>query len=153
MRGGSTANASTGTHLPESPSPCRFQLDEVSSHIWHSNDNLVPPVRQGPLADLGGMAVPPEAYIFPDSHYPEHSLPHLGRSGAWTEPLTLPATHTRPLPTRSGWAALLLLCSFLLGPWQTWLGYCSPSLHSKELASSLQLQQDQLYWVRPGTTQ
>lgn len=86
--GAALQTASTGTCLPESLSPRRFQLDEVSSSIWHASNTLAPQVRQGPLADPGGTAVPPEAFTFRDSHYLKHSLPDLGRSGACTEPFT-----------------------------------------------------------------
>lgn len=47
-----------------------------------------------------------------------------------------PATRAQPLPTRSGWAALLLLFSPRLGPSPAWWGYCSSSLQGEELKTN-----------------
>lgn len=94
-----------------------------------------PQGRQGPLTDPGGTAVLPEALIFPGSHYFTVCQTWADMVLAWgLSPR--PATRAQPLPTRSGWAALLLLFSPRLGPSPAWWGYCSSSLQGEELRTS-----------------
>lgn len=113
MRGVAVPTGSTGPHLTESPSPHRFQLHEVGSRILTHWQPPGPQLRQGPLADMGGMVVPPETFIFPDSHHLKHSLPDLGRFGACTEPFN-PSCHPCPASAQQVW--LSSIATALLSP-------------------------------------
>lgn len=114
VRGGSPANASAGTRLPESLSPRRFQLDEVSPDT---------PATPWPNAKQH-LSQPQQSKQFLLRHIPflTHTIStwvcqtpaDLAYTLSWLSPslLLCPA-----LPSRAGWAALLLLFSHPVGPW------------------------------------
>lgn len=95
--------------------PVPTQVSAWWSEPWHTS-NTVAPCQAAPFTAPAEPAVPPEAHTFPDSHYLYLSLPDSGRSGTHTEPFTS-LLLCPVLPTRAGWAALLLLFSHPARPW------------------------------------
>lgn len=113
MGGGSHANASAGTRLPESLSSCRFQLNEVSSDTaatpWpHARQHFSQP-QQG------------QQFLLRHTAFLIHTL------STWVCQTRADLAHALSLspsllpwpalPSRAGWAALLLLFSHPAAPW------------------------------------
>lgn len=95
--------------------PVPTQVSAWWSEPWHTSNPLAP-CQAAPLTAPAEPAVPPEAHTFPDSHYLYLSLPDSGIPGTHTEPFTS-LLLCPVLPTRAGWAALLLLFSHPACPW------------------------------------